>query len=130
MSLSGMLHQVVYVPPRARRPAPPRQALFTFRAELGRTFQLQFLPRKCVITDQAGTIVFVWGSPYAGQHLDGLSFFQTADVVWIGHPELRLRILARYGDRDWRGRVPTRRLLGDASAILKEQGRWPAWAKL
>ena len=40
-------------------------------------------------------------SPYLEQHLEELSFCQSADVLYITHPNYYPRTLARYADNNW-----------------------------
>lgn len=84
------------------RPEPRR---VTVTADMLRTFTLEFHPRICLVLDMAGAPVSSIATLYNRQHLPELRFYATPNNVWIFHPDLRLRILSRAGDREWTCRI-------------------------
>ena len=49
-----------------------------------------------------GFVWRAWGSPYAVPHLQKLQWLQSADVLYLFHPDVPIHTLARHGPEDWR----------------------------
>lgn len=50
----------------------------------------------------SGGVPYEVATPWAAGDLAGLSFAQSADVLFVAHPRYAPRELSRYGDADWR----------------------------
>lgn len=49
-----------------------------------------------------GFVLRITGSPYRTQHLSKLRWLQSADVLYLLHPDVPVHTLSRYSSTDWR----------------------------
>ena len=83
-----------------REYAAARLVPFVFSEEYSRC--LAFGDGIVDVYGYAGFLHRITGSPYRAAHLTQLRWLQSADVLYLFHPEVPVHTLSRYSDTDWR----------------------------